>query len=267
MAMKLGFIGETDLAGVEADAKFAKEHGFEGLEYNDWGDFRDLTAETVGRMRSILDRHRVGVSMLGLWGWNHLAADPKEQAEAHQMLDRAIGFAQTLGAEVLVTGGGDIPGAPLEEKVAQFARVFPKFLDKLDKLGIRAGFYAVHGNSFFDSIHAYEKVWEQFPQVGIKFDPANWLHHGDDYLYVVRRHGPRIVHVHVKEHLYMGGELASQPAAGMGDVQWGKVMAFLHEHGYNGHLSIEPHGALWGRGEMRRKMILLSRRYISQFIA
>jgi sugar phosphate isomerase/epimerase len=65
----------------------------------------------------------------------------------------------------------------------------------------------------------------------------------------------------------MGGELASQPAAGMGDVQWGKVMAFLHEHGYNGYLSIEPHGQLWGRGEMRRKMILLSRRYISQFIA
>jgi sugar phosphate isomerase/epimerase len=53
----------------------------------------------------------------------------------------------------------------------------------------------------------------------------------------------------------------------MGDVQWGKVMAFLHEHGYKGYLSIEPHGRLWGRGEMRRQMILLSRRYISQFIA
>ena len=34
MRKKLGFIGRNDLAGVEADARFAVEHGFEGLEFN-----------------------------------------------------------------------------------------------------------------------------------------------------------------------------------------------------------------------------------------
>ena len=32
--MKLGFIGVNDLAGVEEDAEFAAEHGFEGIEFN-----------------------------------------------------------------------------------------------------------------------------------------------------------------------------------------------------------------------------------------
>ena len=131
---------------------------------------------------------------------------------------------------------------------------------------MKAIFYAVHGNSFFDSVAAYEAVWEKFPQVLIKFDPANWKHHGDDYLAVVRAHGDKIGHLHVKEHVYHDGELVSQPAAGMGDIEWGKLFAFLYEHDYDGALSIEPHGAIWGRGEMQRKMLLLTQRYISQFL-
>ena len=61
-------------------------------------------------------------------------------------------------------------------------------------------------------------------------------------------------------------EIASQPAAGMGDIQWGKVMAFLYEHRYDGYLSIEPHGPIWGREPLRETMLLLTRRYIGQFL-
>jgi sugar phosphate isomerase/epimerase len=266
MRNKIGFIGDNGLADVEADAKFAAEHGFDALEYNYWDQFRDLEADTIRRMREILDAHGVGCSSLGLWGWNHLSPDADERAEAHEMLRRAIEFGATLGARVLVTGGGDIPDAPLEEKVEQFAEVFPPFLEAIEKAGMIPAMYAVHGNSFFDGIEAYERVWERFPQVGVKYDPANWRHHGDDYLAVVRRHGDKVQHVHLKEHVYHEGELASQPAAGMGDIEWGKVFAFLYEHGYEGHLSIEPHGPIWSRGEMRHTMLLLTQRYIGQFL-
>lgn len=264
--MKLGFIGLNDLAGVEADARFASEHGFVGVEYNYWGEFADLEEETVRRMREILDRHGVRASMLGLWGWNHLAPDPTERARAHAMLDRAIDFANLLGAEVLVTGGGDIPGAPLEQKVAEFLKVFPPFVERVQEAGMRFATYAVHGNSFFDSIEAYERVWEHMPQVTVKYDPANWLHHGGEYLTMLARHGDKVGHVHLKEHLYLGGELASQPAVGMGDIAWGKVFAFLHEHGYSHYLSIEPHGELWSQYPLREKMLLLSQRHVSQFM-
>lgn len=266
MRTKLGFIGDNDLPGVEADAKFAAEHGFEGLEFNFWGGFKDLTAETVSKMRDILDSRGVGCSMLGLWGWNHLSPDADERAEAHEMLRRAIELGRVLGAEVLTTGGGSMPGATLEQHVAEFAKVFPAFLEGIEAAGMRPAMYAVHGNSFFDGIDAYQRVWEQFPEVGIKYDPANWRHHGDDYLAVARQCGDRIAHMHIKEHVYHHGELASQPAAGMGDIEWGKIFAFLYEHDYNGPLSIEPHGPIWSRGDMRRKLLLLTQRHISRFL-
>ena len=104
------------------------------------------------------------------------------------------------------------------------------------------------------------------PQVGIKYDPANWDHAGQDYLDVVRRHGDKVAHVHIKEHLNIGGELASQPAAGMGDIAFGKVLAFLYEHDYRGYLCFEPHGALWGREPLRQKMLLLTKKHLDQFL-
>jgi sugar phosphate isomerase/epimerase len=92
------------------------------------------------------------------------------------------------------------------------------------------------------------------------------MHHGDKYLPILRDYGDRVFHVHIKEHLYMDGELVSQPAAGMGDIQWGKVMAFLYEHNYDGYLSIEPHGPIWSRPPMRKTMLLLTQRYMDQFL-
>lgn len=264
--MKIGFIGVNDLKGIEEDAKFSVQHGLNGIEFNYWGNFKDLTAQTVEQMRAALDKHGAKASALGLWGWNHIAPDAATREESLKQLDRAIDLGNKLGADILITGGGDIPEAPLEKKVETFAKVFPPFVKRAADAGLKIALYAVHGNSFFDSIKTYEKVWEQVPDVGIKLDPANIRHHGDDYLGMLKNHGNRVFHVHIKEHLYMGGELVSQPAAGMGDIEWGKVMAFLHEHDYQGYLSIEPHGAKWSRAPLRRKMILLSQRHIQQFL-
>ncbi|MBN1642226.1 MAG: sugar phosphate isomerase/epimerase [Anaerolineae bacterium] len=270
--MKLGFIAVNDLPGIDADARFAAEHGFAGLEFNFWhhpthsGFDSELDDERVRKMRQILDAHGVKAASFGLWGSNHISLDPAERTASLDRLDRAIRYAEMLGAEVLITGGGQIEGASLDENVAAFVEVFPPYLEKAQAAGLIVALYAVHGNSFFDRIEAYEKVWAHMPEVGIKLDPANILHHGDAYLPILRDHGDHVYHVHVKEHLYLDGELASQPAAGMGDIEWGKVMAFLYEHGYQGYLIIEPHGPLWGRPPLREVMLLLTLRTISQFL-
>jgi sugar phosphate isomerase/epimerase len=270
--MRIGFIGVNDLPGVEEDARFAAEHGFEGIEFNywhdkPWGNFdEDVDAETIAKMRGILDKHGVRASALGLWGSNHISPDPVERQESLNRLEQAIEFAKMLGASILITGGGQIPDASLEENVVEFVKVFPPFVERAQKAGLKIALYAVHGDSFFDSAEAYERVWEHIPDVGIKLDCANIQHHGDEYLPILRDHGDRVFHVHIKEHLYMDGELASQPAAGMGDIEWGKIMAFLYEHAYDGYLSIEPHGPIWGHPPLRRTMLLLSQRYIRQFL-
>lgn len=264
--MKLGFIANNDLPGIESDCRFAVEHGFKGLEFNYWAGFKDLTAETVERMRALLDQYGVECSTFGLWGWNHLAGDEAERAESHRQLNRAIDFAQTMRAPILITGGGQLDGKSLDENVAAFAAVMRPFIDRITAAGMQLALYGFHGNSFLQTVEAYEKLWEQVKDVGIKFDPANVDHAGQDYIAVPRRHGDKIYHVHIKEHLNHAGDLASQPAAGMGDIAWGKVLAFLYEANYQGYLTIEPHGPLWGRDPLRPKMLLLTQRYISQFL-
>ena len=264
--MKIGFIGLNDLSGVEEDAKFAVEHGFEGVEFNYWSEFEDLTAETVKEMRAILDRHGARASALGLWGWNHISRDPEEREKSLHHLGQAIEFAQTLGASILITGGGQIRDVSPEENTAEFLKVFPPYVEQAKKAGLKIALYLVHGNSFFSGLEDFQRVWEHIPDVGIKLDPANIRHHGDDYFPLLRDAGDRIFHVHIKEHLYMDGELASQPAAGMGDIRWGSVMAFLYEHHYDGYLSVEPHGPIWSKPPLRRTALLLSKRWIEQFL-
>jgi sugar phosphate isomerase/epimerase len=83
----------------------------------------------------------------------------------------------------------------------------------------------------------------------------------------VQRYGHKVGYVHIKEHLYKDGHLVSQPPAGMGDIEFPKVLAFLYEHNYDGWLSIEPHGPIWSRGVMRERMLLLTKKYLSQFLA
>lgn len=264
--MKLAFIADNDLARLEQDAHFASTHGFEGLEFNYWQPFEDLTAETVAAMKRILDKYHVPCSSLGIWGWNHLSPDEAERNTALGHMDRAIGFAETLGASVFVTGGGNIPGATAEQNAEEFAKVFPPYIEKVKSAGMKMAVYLVHGGSFFTGPAELKLVWDQGIDVGIKLDCANVKHHGDEYLPILRDHGDKVYYVHIKEHVYMDGELVSQPAAGMGDIEWGKIMAFLYEHGYDGYLSMEPHGPIWGREPMRTKMLLLSQRYIRQFL-
>ena len=264
--MRVGFIAHNDLESIEADCRFAVEYDFSGLEFNYWNAFRDLTPETVTRMRAILDRHGIACSTLGLWGWNHIARDQAERDESHRQLERAIQFAQTLGAPILITGGGRLADASLEENVQTFAEVMRPFIDRAAATGIRIALYGFHGGSFLTSVRAYESLWEQVGDVGIKLDPANVDHAGEDYLAILRHHGKRVFHVHIKEHLTHAGELAAEPAAGMGDIAWGKVMAFLYESDYQGYLTIEPHGQRWGREPLRSTMLVLSQRHISQFL-
>ena len=264
--MKIGFIGLNELAGVEEDAQFAAEHGFEGIEYDFWKDFEKLTAETVAQMRATLDKHGAHASSLGLWGWNHISTDPAEREQSLAHLSRAIEFAQILGASILITGGGQMPDASPQENADEFVKVFPPFVEQANKAGLKMAMYLVHGNSFFTGLDDFERVWKHIPDIGIKLDPANIMHHGDDYLPILRDAGDRIFHVHIKEHLYMDGKLVSQPAAGMGDIQWGKVMAFLYEHQYDRSLTIEPHGPIWSQPPLRHTMLLLTQRWMRQFI-
>jgi sugar phosphate isomerase/epimerase len=264
--MKLSFIGDNHLEGVERDSSFAVEQGFDGIEYNFWGEFRTLTLDTVKQMAAVHKKHGTKASMLGSWGFNHMARNLEERAEAHKLLDRQIEFAQELRADWIVTSCGEIHGEPVGRQAAEFASTFEPFFAKIQKAGLKIAFYAVHGNSFLDSIEAMERAWEVVPELKLKYDPANWRSHGNDYLEIARRYAHKIGYVHIKDQIAMNGRSISEPPAGMGEIEFPKILTFLYQANYDGYLSIEPHGHTWGQGEMRRKLLLISKRYLEPML-
>ncbi|MCC7492162.1 MAG: sugar phosphate isomerase/epimerase [Fimbriimonadaceae bacterium] len=264
--MKLGFIAHNHLEGIEADCRFAALHGYRGLEFNYWGDFANVTPEHIAAVATTLRSHGVQCSTLGIWGWNHISADAAERERAHAMLDRAIDYAVTLGAPVLITGGGRMVPGDLDANVAEYAKVMPRYLDRAAEKGLQVALYGFHGGSFLDTIEGYEKLWELLPNVGVKYDAANIDHAGQDYLQLLRDHAAQVYHVHIKDHLNHGGTVASQPAAGMGDIQFGKILAFLYEVDYQGYLTVEPHGPLWGREPLRSKMLALTKQHLAPYL-
>ncbi len=263
--IKLGFIAENDVVKLAEDCRFAADNGYTGLEFNYWANAKDLALDTVKAQKAIMDAFGIECSSLGLWGWNHTAPDATEQAAALEQLDKFIEFAKVLGAKVFITGGGTVEGG-YDANVAAWQKVFPTRVATLEAAGILPSMYAVHGNSFLDSKEAFEKLWAVAPSVGMKIDPANLKARGIEYLPFFIEHCRMLYEIHIKEHIYVDGKVASQPAAGMGDIAWGKLFAFMYENDWSGYMVVEPHGPLWGRGELRKKMLKLTQRYISQFI-
>ena len=132
MSMKLAFIGGKYPDTLEETARLAADVGYEGLEFDYWSEFEELiTDDVVSRMQTILQRHGVGVAAYGLWGYNHLSPDADERAHAHETLDRAIGYAEQLGAHALVLATGDMPDEPVERKLDEFAKVFAPILKRI----------------------------------------------------------------------------------------------------------------------------------------
>lgn len=266
MAMTLGFIGGKNPSQTEAAAALAAECGYTALEFDYWRDFESLTDQDVEAQAAALSRHGIGISAYGLWGYNPIAEDPDQKRHAHAMIERALGYAKRLGAAAMVLSTGDVRGEPLGRRVAIFIETMAPLIERIEAAGIVPTFYALHGNTFLSNLEAYERVWEQMPGLKMKFDPANWLGAGQDNLEVVRRYGNKIGHVHIKEAIFINSRVVSQPPAGMGDMPWGRIMTFLHEHRYDGCLSLEPHMDPWRSGEGLKMNLLLSKRHLNQFM-
>ena len=54
--------------------------------------------------------------------------------------------------------------------------------------------------------------------------------------------------------------------AGMGQINWGSVIAALYEVGYDGQIAIEPHSQYWFTAGYERGLVL-AKRHLEQFMA
>jgi sugar phosphate isomerase/epimerase len=122
----------------------------------------------------------------------------------------------------------------------------------------------------------WDLMFELVPGLCLKYDPSFSAQAGRNYAAEIFKYGSRIVHAHAKDEMVLEpamerGRKAARftyAPAGMGQVQWGTVIAALYEVGYDEQIAIEYHSHYWWPGQPGfERGLILAKRHLEQFFA
>jgi inosose dehydratase len=200
--------------------------------------------------------------------------DPEASVEAYVEVGRFLG---KIGVPTLVAGPAmvELSSDELgEDRLRRGAQVLEEAARRLAPVGVRV---ALHPHLWSEV--AAEEVIEGLLRrtdpalVGLCVDTAHLAGAGLDLQALIRRHGRRCWHVHLKD-LRPNGELRWRPKdapegsllpfceLGDGQIDWDEVFAALGEVGYSGWLVVEiDHTLLDPRESVERCRDWLEKRY------
>ena len=120
----------------------------------------------------------------------------------------------------------------------------------------------------------WDLMFRLVPALWLKYDPSFSAQAGRNYASEIFKYGKRIAHAHAKDEIpldrttdYGSGIIPMTYApAGMGQINWGSVIAALYEVGYDGQIAIEPHSHYWFTDGYERGLVL-AKRHLEQFMA
>lgn len=120
---------------------------------------------------------------------------------------------------------------------------FERLLPLAEQQRIHLAVEAVFGHLCHD-YYTLRELLDHFDSefLGVNFDPSHLQLYGNDVPWAIRRLGPRIRHVHLKDVAGRPGRVGRDfifPLLGEGTVDWGAFAAALDEVGYAGALSVE----------------------------
>lgn len=260
--MKLSFIGDLS----DHDVSFAVKQGFDGIELLYHG-FREQERDQAACQRQVFQDNGLEPCAFGLWRVNFLDPDPQTREASVRQLTMCIDHAADVGCPIVYTGGGSVAERDDDRNVAEFLQVFPRIIEYAAAKRVKLGVYFGHEGNMFHSMAVWDKVKDAVPELGIKLDPMGLIRNlQQDPVEVLYKYGERLCHFHIKDRLDVA-DTWLQPAVGQGDIPWGKVMAMLYHHQYDGYISVEPHGSLWGKKERRHEGIMLAKKHMELFLA
>jgi sugar phosphate isomerase/epimerase len=256
--MKSAFIVRPGGDVAEA-AAFARDEEIDGLEVMFHGpSAEDFTG--AAETKRIADDHEVEIAAVGVW---HLGmADPKE-AGSDEVLAAAMEYAAALEVDCIFTGAGEPEG---DDPVGALAEVYPRWAEMAADSGMKLAVYLGHKGSFITTEELLADACERVEGLGLKLDPIGIIRNLEADPYdVLHRYGASTAYFHVKDRLRLtDGEI--EPPPGLGELDWGRMFGILHQHSYDGYVSVEPHGKFWNQPEKRWNYIRLALRHVGQFM-
>ena len=304
--MKLGFVSAIlpDLS-FEDVVTFASENGFSCVELACWPvgkaerryagvthiDVSELDDKKAAYIKDYIKQKNIEISGLGYYP-NPLDPDKEKREFYIEHIKKVIKAANKLGVEVVNTFIGRDPNKNVEDNFKMFKEVWPPIIKFAEENNVKVCIENcpmlftkdewTGGKNLASTPGIWRRMFEEIPSenFGLNYDPSHLLWQQIDYIKPIYEFKDKIFHVHIKDAKVYKNKLAEvgimatplefhQPKLpGLGDIDWGKFISALTDIRYKGYTVIEVEDrAFEDTLEDRKKSIILSNRYMSQFIA
>ncbi len=284
--MRIGYLCQYS----EDEIRFAQQAGFGSFELlvPPGGPLDPaVTAEgDILAARDKLAEADIEVSAIGHYG-NALDPDPDVRRNHYDHMLRLMDLAEMMGVGCVCSFAGRNPELDIADNIPAFAEFWGPLAKIAEDKGLKIGFENCPMFHYFPfrgiNIAFCPRAWDMMfdavdsPAIGLEYDPSHLICLLIDYLWVIRRYGSRIVHVHAKDaevqwHEVKINGIMEPPAVrhrtpGMGQANWAAIISHLVEAGYTGNLDIEGRHDPVYRGERENEGLVISLRHLQQFLA
>lgn len=257
--MKLGYLTAFSVD----EARRARRLGFDCLEVHSgsWGTDH-VYADAAGRQRVLDDLKRAreehGITVSALAHYSGSMGFTGDELVAS--FRNAIDVAHACGAGVVtaIARRADATKS-VADNIPAFRDVYSKVATLADGKGVRVAFenwpsfggYPLQGRTLAFTPDAWEQMFDAVPgtALGLEFDPSHLYWQGIDHLAALRKFASRVYHVHAKDTevfpdrrnavgIYGDGWWTYR-IPGLGEIDWPKFIAGLHNINYAGGVCIE----------------------------
>lgn len=303
--MQLGFVSAIlPECSLEQVLSFARDAGFASVELMCWPpgkaerryagvthlDATDLSSGTIKSALDLCKKYGVEISAVSYYP-NPLSPVREEAETAQAHIRRVIDLAEALGVGRMNTFVGRDYTKSIDDNWPQFLEVWRPIIDHAESRGVKVGIENCPMSFGPDewpggkNLAVSPAVWRRMfsdvpsPNFGLNYDPSHLLLQQMDYIAPLAEFKSRIFHAHAKDlridraRLNQVGVFAhpntwhSPKLPGQGDVNWGAFLGALADAGYQGHLAVEVEDrAHEGSLETRKESLIISRRYLEQFV-
>jgi sugar phosphate isomerase/epimerase len=262
------------------------ERRYAGITHIDVAGF---SPDDAKRVQDLTAKYGVAISGLGYYP-NPLTPNEAEATVYVEHIKAVITAAKLLGVPVINTFVGRDWTKTVDENWPRFLATWKPILDHADAEGIKVGIENCPmsftrdewpgGKNLATTPVIWRRMFNDLPtsNFGLNFDPSHFVWQGMDYIQVLREFKDRLHHMHAKDarldrdRLNQVGLLAypneyhTPKLPGMGDVDWGSFCGVLAEV-YDGPLCIEVEDRAYeGSLEARKRSLVISRNYLSNFV-
>lgn len=236
-------------------------------------------------------RKHVEISSLAFYP-NTMDGDLEKRAANIAHLKKVIHASAKLGVNMVTTFVGRDQTKTVEENLVLVQEIWPDIIRLAEQLKVKVAIENCPmlfgpdqwpgGQNLMTTPKIWREVFAMIPSdyFGLNYDPSHFVWQMMDYIKPIYEFRGKIFHVHYKDiKLYPDklddvGTMAypldyMQPKLpGLGDVNWSKYVSALTDIGYDGYTCIEVEDrAFDGSDANIRKSLILSKRYIEQFVA